>query len=186
MARRNQVVPDVSSSIAADPAGGLFSACTGICSRAQHRAGPHRRRVDHAEPRVAPLAASSTVPVLSVGKSGEVYVALDQTVVRVESDGTMTTIAGNGSADTGNVAQQGEALALSLTPMGLATTKNDGLLVSSGHVVYRLDHPRRRRPRPRLPRPCGCPSRRASTAPAEPRIGRSCQPAAPTGTRQLG
>lgn len=62
-------------------------------------------------------------------------------VVRLRPDGTATPIAGTGEADPGTARQYGIGLSLALSPAGLAVTPHGGLLISSGHVVYRLDRP---------------------------------------------
>lgn len=62
-------------------------------------------------------------------------------VVRLNPDGTVTPIAGTGTPDPGTTRQSGAGLELNLSPTGLAVTPNHGLLISSGHVVYRLDRP---------------------------------------------
>lgn len=81
--------------------------------------------------------------VLTAAPNGTIYVgsAAAETIVRIAPDNIVTTIAGNGTADPGTSAQMGPGLSLQLTPSGLALTPNNGLLVSSGHVVYRLNDP---------------------------------------------
>ena len=85
----------------------------------------------------------------SVGDASPVAMAPDGTeyitntsyqVVRIDTDGTKTIIAGTGTT-TSAEAQYGLGTDLNLNPSGLAVTPNHGLLISSGHVVYRLDHP---------------------------------------------
>ncbi len=62
-------------------------------------------------------------------------------VLRIDADNSVTPIAGTGIADPGNQRQTGLGATLNLSPMGLAATPNNGLLISSGHVVYRLAAP---------------------------------------------
>jgi hypothetical protein len=82
---------------------------------------------------------------LAASPDGTIYVGSADTnrVVRIAPDNTVTTIAGDGTADPGTGAQSGDALSLKLTPTGLALTPNNGLLLTSGHVVYRLQDPSR-------------------------------------------
>ncbi len=55
--------------------------------------------------------------------------------------GTATRIAGTGESDPGTGAQTGYGPQLDLTPTGIAIAADGGLLIASGHVVYRLDEP---------------------------------------------
>lgn len=80
---------------------------------------------------------------IAAAPDGTIYVGSTSTnnVVRIDPDNSMTTIAGTGTADSGTTPQSGNGLDIDLTPTGLALTPNDGLLISSGHVVYRLASP---------------------------------------------
>ena len=60
-------------------------------------------------------------------------------VVRIDPDNKIAVVAGTGAGDPGTSRQTGLATDLSLSPTGLAVTPNSGLLIASGHVVYRLD-----------------------------------------------
>lgn len=62
-------------------------------------------------------------------------------VARIAPDDTVTVIAGTGTADPAAGVQTGAATSLDLTPAGIALTPNGSLLISSGHVVYRLIDP---------------------------------------------
>lgn len=74
--------------------------------------------------------------------AGPVYgTTTDGQVVQVNADGSTSVIAGNGVADPGSGVQFGQGTDLALSPSGLAVTPNNGLLISSGHVVYRLNDP---------------------------------------------
>lgn len=72
-------------------------------------------------------------------------------VVRLDPDGTVTPIAGTGNPDPATGRQYGDGLDLDLSPAGLAVTPNNGLLISSGHVVYRLDKPAQAGPTTTVP-----------------------------------
>ena len=66
---------------------------------------------------------------------------------RMAPDNTPDAIAGNGTGDPGTTAQHGDSSQLKLTATGLALTPNDGVLLSSGHVIYHFKtRPARRRP----------------------------------------
>jgi hypothetical protein len=66
----------------------------------------------------------------------------DESVVRISSDGvTQTVIAGNGQPDPGTTAQSGLGTEIPLSAVSVALTPLNGLLLSSGHVVYRLEDP---------------------------------------------
>lgn len=84
---------------------------------------------------------------LAAAPDGTIYVGSTTAnrIDRIAPDNTTVQIGGltEGSdrADPGTTAQMGIALTLRLTPTGLAVTPNHGLLISSGHVVYRLDRP---------------------------------------------
>jgi hypothetical protein len=69
-----------------------------------------------------------------------VTITADGEVVRGAGD-SPTVIGGNGSPDPATSAQSGQATQLPLTPAGMALDANGDLLVSSGHVVYRLEQP---------------------------------------------
>jgi hypothetical protein len=75
---------------------------------------------------------------LDVDAAGTVYATRGNTIVTIGPTGTVTTIAGNGSPDPATGRQQGVATDLALSPRGLAVTPGGGLMLSSGHVVYRL------------------------------------------------
>jgi hypothetical protein len=62
----------------------------------------------------------------------------DNKVYRLDSTAT-TAIAGTGSPDPATGAQSGQGTTLALTPNGMAITPSGSLLISSGHVVYRLE-----------------------------------------------
>ncbi len=81
---------------------------------------------------------------IAAAPDGTIYVGSTTTnnVIRIDPDNTETTIAGTGTADPGTTAQTGNGLDLDVTPTGLALTPNNGLLISSGHVVYRLASPK--------------------------------------------
>ena len=61
--------------------------------------------------------------------------------MRIAPDGATTVIAGNGVSDPSITAQYGTGTDLQLTVSGISTTPNDGLLLTSGRVVYRLSAP---------------------------------------------
>jgi serine/threonine-protein kinase len=94
---------------------------------------------------------SGFVRSVTASSTGAVYaIAMDMgfgsvnhlhEVVRIDPDGTTSVIAGNGTADPGTTAQWGPATSLSLTPSAVVTTPHNGLLVTSGHVVYRIADP---------------------------------------------
>ena len=87
--------------------------------------------------------AGTREKVIAAAPDGTIYVGLTSSnfIIRISPDDSPTVIAGTGSADPGTTAQSGDGQHLSLTPTGLALTPNDGLLISSGHVVYRLQDP---------------------------------------------
>lgn len=64
-------------------------------------------------------------------------------VVRLDPNGEVTAIAGTGNPDPSINRQVGYSFGVDLSPAGLVATRHNGLLVSSGHVVYRLDQPTR-------------------------------------------
>ncbi len=105
-----------------------------------------------ADGRCKTLLASGTsygVRSVSAAPDGTIYVsemngnALDAGgyIVRVDPDGTVTTIAGTGNPDPGTAGQSGHATTLDLSPFAIAVTPHRGLLVTSGHGVYRIDQP---------------------------------------------
>jgi hypothetical protein len=89
------------------------------------------------------LAADTAGNVYFAGQESVVVGTFNpEAVMRIEGDGvTETAIAGNGQPDPADSAQSGRALDLPLSPEGLALTPLKGLLVTSGHVVYRLEDP---------------------------------------------
>ncbi len=82
-----------------------------------------------------------TMP-LAAAPDGTIYAAPAGVnyVVRV-TDAGFGLIAGDSTADPGTSAQMGHALHMKFSPTGLALTPHKGLLISSGHVVYRLADP---------------------------------------------
>ena len=62
-------------------------------------------------------------------------------VYRIDPDGSTKVVAGDGTPDPGDTAQWGQATDLSLSPEAIAATPHNGLLVTSGHVVYRITDP---------------------------------------------
>ena len=80
---------------------------------------------------------------LAAAPDGTVYVgsATSNQIVQVKPDDSAYSLAGTVTADPGTTAQMGNGLELNFTPTGLALTPNNGLLISSGHVVYRLQDP---------------------------------------------
>ena len=52
--------------------------------------------------------------------------------------GTVTTIAGDGQPDPADAAQTGHGYQLSISPTGITVDDGGDLLVTSGHVVYRI------------------------------------------------
>jgi hypothetical protein len=101
-------------------------------------------RVDLTTGAVTPTGQTATLgESLAAAPDGTIYVGLTSSnfIIRISPDDSPTVIAGTGSADPGTTAQSGDGQQLSLTPTGLALTPNDGLLISSGHVVYRLQDP---------------------------------------------
>ena len=65
------------------------------------------------------------------------YPAGRHVVVRIDA-GVPTVIAGTGSPDPGTGAQSGYGRELNLDPYGITLASDGGLLISSGHVVYKL------------------------------------------------
>jgi sugar lactone lactonase YvrE len=135
---RTQVTDLVATSLAADPAGGIFFGVIGD--------GIHRLDEGSTTPTIAFAGLpfeNEVILDLSVAASGHVYAgyAAEGKVIRFDPDGTAWTIAGNGSPEPDTGAQMGHAPDLALTPFGVAVTPNNGLLVTSGRVVYRIDHP---------------------------------------------
>ena len=80
-----------------------------------------------------PPMASADGTIYQVNRSNQ--------VVRINPDHTVTIIAGTGTPDDGSVVQSGLGTSLNLSPTGLELTPNGGLLIASGHVVYRLNDP---------------------------------------------
>jgi serine/threonine-protein kinase len=73
---------------------------------------------------------------------GTIYqVNMSRQIVRINPDHTFAVIAGTGNYDDGSVVQSGLGTSLNLSPTGLGITPNGGLLIASGHVVYRLNDP---------------------------------------------
>jgi serine/threonine-protein kinase len=87
------------------------------------------------------VSFSGPIPMLAGAPDGTIYATTATKVERIDPDNTVTVIAGNGTADPGTSAQVGTGTSLSLSPAGIALTPNNGLLISSGHVVYRLQDP---------------------------------------------
>jgi hypothetical protein len=89
------------------------------------------------------LAADTAGNVYFAGQESVVVGTFNpEAVMRIDSDGvTETAIAGNGLPDPADSAQLGAALDLPLSPESLALTPLTGLLITSGHVVYRLQDP---------------------------------------------
>ncbi len=136
------------STVVADPDGGIFLVCLDFVGNCAGSSNVQHLEEGSTTPTfVAALPTPDLIFELSIDASGNLYVATsagdvsEGNVLRIDSDGTVTTIAGNGMADPGTGKQMGYALELPLSPMGIAATKNNGLLVSSGHVVYRIDKP---------------------------------------------
>jgi hypothetical protein len=102
-------------------------------------------RVDLQTGAVAPTGQASTLSTTSIAATsdGTIYVGHSNTnlIDKIAPDNTAEWIAGDGTADPGTTSQVGDGRALHLTPTGLALTPNSGLLISSGHVVYRLQDP---------------------------------------------
>jgi hypothetical protein len=101
-------------------------------------------RIDVAAGTITPVPGLSASVTYQLGATadGTIYATtLGNTVVRVDPDDTVTTIAGTGTADPGTTAQSGVGTELDLSPVALATTPRNGLLIASGHVVYRLQDP---------------------------------------------
>jgi hypothetical protein len=102
-------------------------------------------RVDLATGVASPTGQTATPAGQSLAASpdGTIYIGsqTSNVLLRIAPDNTSATIAGDGTADPGTTAQMGDGRTLALTPTGLALTPNDGLLISSGHVVYRLVDP---------------------------------------------
>ncbi len=120
------------TAVAADPSGGVVFLAAGT--------------------RVYRLAEGSTTPefvatlpttafALAVAATGQIYAGLETHLLRIESDGRWSNVAGNGRYDLDGGVQMGDARELRLSPLGVAVTENNGILLSSGHVVYRLDRP---------------------------------------------
>lgn len=92
-------------------------------------------------------AMTSFAGSIAAAPDGTIYVGstTGNRIDRISPDNTTAQIGGlltgTDRADPGTTAQIGSGLDLRLTPTGLALTPNHGLLVSSGHVVYRLDNP---------------------------------------------
>lgn len=104
-------------------------------------------RVDVATATATPTGARAVdamFATLAAASDGTIYApAADGVhVQRIDPDNTVTLIAGSGLGDPATGVQRGIATGLALTPVGLALTPNNGLLISSGHVVYRLDQPK--------------------------------------------
>ena len=87
------------------------------------------------------ISFSGTTPMLAGAPDGTIYATTATRVERIDPDNTVTVIAGNGTPDPGTSAQVGPGTSLSLSPAGIALTPHHGLLISSGHVVYRLEDP---------------------------------------------
>jgi serine/threonine-protein kinase len=87
------------------------------------------------------VSFSGTVPMLAGAPDGTIYATTSTRVERIDPDNTVTVIAGNGTPDPGTSAQVGPGTSLSLSPAGIALTPHHELLISSGHVVYRLEDP---------------------------------------------
>jgi uncharacterized protein YjbI with pentapeptide repeats len=122
------------TSVTSDPDGGLYLAPL--------TSGGIEHWVEGAA-EATPVAArpsSGTVFNLATDAHGTLYMATETEVYRSDG-GSATPVAGNGTKDPMTGAQAGMGRNLSLSPLGIAGTVNDGLLVSSGHVVYRIDRP---------------------------------------------
>jgi len=115
--------------IAADPTGGLVAYGNG---RIVH--------VDLASGAVDPIADALGLVSIAVDRFGNVYGATDTQVFRYDEAGPVL-IAGTGAPDSSVEPFYGDAHDATLSPRGIVATPNNGLLVTSGHVVYRIDHP---------------------------------------------
>lgn len=117
------------AAIVADPAGGLFLGGVGI------------EHLDEGATTPTPvLSVYGQVKDLAADGAGNLYAATDHHVLRIKASGA-SVIAGTGQPDPATGQQSGDARFLALSPRGLAATLHGGLLVSSGHVVYRIDQP---------------------------------------------
>lgn len=87
------------------------------------------------------VVAAGELVVQSVDANGELYASNASNIVRIDPDGTATTIAGNGGSDPNTSQQIGDALGLNLTPYTMTLTPIGNLLFVSGHVVYDLLDP---------------------------------------------
>lgn len=96
------------------------------------------------------VAISQLQGSIAAAPDGTIYVGNNSanTITAIAPDNTTRVIGGDGTADPGTGTQSGASLTLHLTPTGLALTPNNGLLISSGHVVYRLADPAHTNPVP--------------------------------------
>lgn len=130
----DRVVAGSVVTLAADPTGGIFySDADGAVF--------HLDEGSSTPTPVTVLAAGSAPRSMAADAAGNLYAGVGDHLVRIAADGTVVNVAGNGLPDPASGAQSGDARTLMLSPYGVALTSNNGLLLSSGHVVYRLNHP---------------------------------------------
>ncbi len=87
------------------------------------------------------VTLSAICSPMAAAPDGTIYaVNNNHQVIRIDTNNNVILLAGDGNPDPGHV-QAAKGTNLSLTPLGLALTPNDGLLISSGHEVYRLGKP---------------------------------------------
>ena len=95
------------------------------------------------------VASSDLILLDSADSAGNLYgVSMHDTydshefdgnrVVRIAPDGSVAVIAGSGTADPGTSQQLGTAANLNLTATSVSVTQAGNLLISSGHVIYRM------------------------------------------------
>lgn len=118
-------------SLVADPAGGLFVAGRSIW-RLDEGGTTFTEQIN--------VFNVGLVGSLTIDGAGSLYAASDLGVLRIDHSDAWV-VAGNGDPDPATGQQLGVGRSLALSPRGLAVTPNRGLLVSSGHVVYRIDQP---------------------------------------------
>lgn len=140
-----QIAPDGTQSTVTTTSGVVYAIAAISDTRVATLTTSSAERVDLTTGIATSTGQSATLlgQSLAAAPDGTLYVGDTNTnrVERIPPDNTVAVIAGDGTADPGTGTQTGAGLSLHLTPTGLALTPNDGLLISSGHVIYRLQDP---------------------------------------------
>ncbi len=86
------------------------------------------------------ISTDNTIDSVTVDAEDRIYGVNPTQVYRFDG-ATETILAGSGSDDPGLTTYYGDGHGADLSPLGVYATPHNGLLISSGHVLYRLVNP---------------------------------------------